>query len=73
MLRNQHGWYKLSYKLRLGLKYCTELCHALLSKRGDRGGTVVKVLRYKSDGRWFDISQPRRYAKDAIRRTSHTD
>ena len=20
---------------------------------GDRGGTVVKVLRYKSEGRWF--------------------
>ena len=23
---------------------------------GDRGGTVVKVLRYKSEGRWFDDS-----------------
>jgi len=23
---------------------------------GDRGGTVVKVLRYKSGGRWFDPS-----------------
>ena len=22
--------------------------------RGDRGGTVVKVLCYKSEGRWFD-------------------
>jgi hypothetical protein len=21
---------------------------------GDRGSTVVKVLRYKSEGRWFD-------------------
>jgi hypothetical protein len=21
---------------------------------GDRGGTVVKALRYKSEGRWFD-------------------
>ena len=21
---------------------------------GDRGGTVVKVLRYKWEGRWFD-------------------
>jgi hypothetical protein len=20
----------------------------------DRGGTVIKVLRYKSEGRWFD-------------------
>jgi len=23
---------------------------------GDRGGTVVKVLFYKSEGRWFDPS-----------------
>ena len=23
-------------------------------RSGDRGGTVVKVLRYKSEGRWFD-------------------
>ena len=26
----------------------------LLSVFGDRGGTVVKVLCYKSEGRWFD-------------------
>jgi len=25
-----------------------------LPLRGDRGGTVVKVLCYKSEGRWFD-------------------
>ena len=25
-------------------------------KQGDRGGTVVKVLCYKSEGRWFDPS-----------------
>jgi len=25
-------------------------------KKGDRIGTVVKVLRYKSEGRWFDPS-----------------
>ena len=24
--------------------------------KGDRGGTVVKVLCYKSEGRWFDPS-----------------
>jgi len=24
--------------------------------RGDRGSTVFKVLRYKSEGRWFDPS-----------------
>jgi len=28
----------------------------LLSTRGDRGSTVVKVLCYKSEGRWFDPS-----------------
>ena len=26
----------------------------LLGVEGDRGSTVVKVLRYKSEGRWFD-------------------
>ena len=26
----------------------------ILSSGGDRGGTVVKVLCYKSEGRWFD-------------------
>ena len=26
----------------------------LLSRFGDGGGTVVKVLCYKSEGRWFD-------------------
>jgi len=25
-------------------------------RKGDRGGTVVKVLCYKSEGRWFDPS-----------------
>jgi len=25
---------------------------------GDRGGTVVKVLRYKSEGRWFEKKIP---------------
>jgi len=28
----------------------------LLQKLGDRGGTVVKVLCYKSEDRWFDPS-----------------
>ena len=27
---------------------------AVLLTIGDRGGTVVKVLCYKSEGRWFD-------------------
>ena len=26
----------------------------LLDNDADRGGTVVKVLCYKSEGRWFD-------------------
>jgi len=29
------------------------MVHVLI---GDRGGTVVKVLCYKSEGRWFDPS-----------------
>ena len=28
----------------------------LHSLKGDRGGTVVEVLCYKSEGRWFDPS-----------------
>jgi hypothetical protein len=28
----------------------------LCVNHGDRGGTVVKVLCYKSEGRWFDPS-----------------
>ena len=31
--------------------------YALISRvRGDRGSTVVKVLCYKSEGRWFEPS-----------------
>jgi len=29
---------------------------AYLKERGDRGSTLVKVLCYKSEGRWFDPS-----------------
>ena len=35
-------------KVRLSVFYCR------MSRCGDRGGTVVKVLCYKSEGRWFD-------------------
>ena len=31
------------------------LC-VVLGRKGDRGSTVVKVLCYKSEGRWFDPS-----------------
>ena len=34
----------------------TETLACLLPGREDRGGTVVKVLYYKSEGRWFDPS-----------------
>ena len=30
--------------------------HSSILSIGDRGGTVVKVLCYKSEGRWFDTS-----------------
>jgi len=30
--------------------------NCLLEEAGDGGSTVVKVLRYKSEGRWFDPS-----------------
>ena len=33
-----------------------EISYILFSYGGDRGGTVVKVLCYKSEGRWFDPS-----------------
>ena len=32
----------------------TGLTAALACSYGDRDGTVVKVLRYKSEGHWFD-------------------
>jgi len=35
--------------------YLQEFTHSLW-KIGDRGSTVVKVLCYKSEGRWFDSS-----------------
>ena len=34
--------------------YSQILIKRYLRERGDRGGTVVKVLRYKSEARWFD-------------------
>jgi hypothetical protein len=31
-----------------------QACNGTALPLGDRGGTVVKVLCYKSEGRWFD-------------------
>ena len=31
-----------------------KIFHVFASEHGDRGGAVVKVLCYKSEGRWFD-------------------
>jgi hypothetical protein len=39
---------QLLSELSSGIKLTTYSCN------GDRGGTVVKVLRLKSEGRWFD-------------------
>ena len=36
------------------VKFGHELHHTLHMGYGDRGSTVVKVLCYKSEGRWFD-------------------
>ena len=34
--------------------YVTFIIQGISAQWGDRGGTVVKVLCYKSEGRWFD-------------------
>jgi hypothetical protein len=35
-------------------QYYAPLFQCVRNVHGDRGGTVVKVLCYKSEGRWFD-------------------
>ena len=37
-----------------GNRFCVNSNEHSLSMNGDRGSTVVKVLCYKSEGRWFD-------------------
>ena len=39
-----------------GNEWGFSLIERMHSTMGDRGGTVVKVLCYKSEGRWFDSS-----------------
>ena len=36
------------------LRYILKSIVVYVTVVGDRGGTVVKVLCYKSEGRWFD-------------------
>jgi len=47
-------------KIHIGSKFMLSVCLLIMSAtlllRGDRGSTVVKVLCYKSEGRWFDLS-----------------
>ena len=43
-----------SNKLRVVHEYI--ILYHIYCSNGDRGGTVVKVLRYKSESRWFDPS-----------------
>jgi len=33
---------------------CRRNLLSVLQRNGDRGSTVIKVLCYKSEGRWFD-------------------
>ena len=40
----------------VGKNDCMNLFVVCLSISGDCGSAVVKVLRYKSEGRWFDSS-----------------
>ena len=53
--------YRTDESLELGFEMWsttrTNFCiHTLYLPTGDVGGTVVKVLYYKSEGRWFDPS-----------------
>ena len=43
-------------RMSLGHVSVSTFLFILLTGQGDRGSTVVKVLCYKSEGRWFDPS-----------------
>ena len=45
-------WLRQQLLFKLSLSHNHKLCY--VTSFGDRGGTVVKVLCYKSEGRWFD-------------------
>ena len=44
----------LNYSIIFSFHCAREICFPSLRLVEDRGGTVVKVLCYKSEGRWFD-------------------
>jgi len=48
--------FTLKLILKLLLNVSSGSLQLSLAKVGDRGGRVVKVLCYKSEGRWFDPS-----------------
>jgi len=51
-----HKWARNSLALHVMDIRDTQVHSALVNLSGDRGSTVVKVLCYKSEGRWFDPS-----------------
>jgi hypothetical protein len=50
-MRNRIVYRQLNY---VKLSYSIEIIENLNREIGDCGSTVVKVLCYKSEGRWFD-------------------
>jgi len=49
-------FFKIKLSLIFVLKWFVNIYISLVLILGDRGSTVVNVLCYKSEGRWFDPS-----------------
>ena len=47
---------RYSGQVLMELEFSRRIFEKYSNTKGDRGGTVVKVLCYKSEGRWFDPS-----------------
>ena len=57
MYQSLHAKYTLnSCQILMKLEFSRQIFQKNTQISGDRGSTVVKVLRYKSEGRWFDPS-----------------
>ena len=58
LVKTQHQYIVNNTQLRLRVSVLLKHIQANIyyMKVGDRGSSVVKVLCYKSDGRWFDPS-----------------